>query len=218
MPVPGWRLRISFAASMPSCWNDGGIRMSVTTTCGVSSSAACDQLVEVGRLADDLDAGREAQQRLHARAHEQVVVGQHDADLTVAPGRGSHGGPSKPTEEPCGKEAVRTFRWVQAPLGRAPEHTLARRAPTWEDHLRMRTTSSVTTISWIPSEAVTGINKAMFETGFTHYDDPPPDVIDDLDGAADRRQVPLRERARACGRSSTGTAAPAPATRTGAGR
>jgi len=44
----------------------------------------------------------------------------------------------------------------------------------------MRTTSSATTISWIPSEAVTGINKAMFESGFTHYDEPPPDVIDDL--------------------------------------
>ena len=44
----------------------------------------------------------------------------------------------------------------------------------------MRTTSSVTSISWIPSEAVTGMNKAMFESGFAHYDDPPPDAIDDL--------------------------------------
>jgi hypothetical protein len=44
----------------------------------------------------------------------------------------------------------------------------------------MRTTSSATTISWIPSEAVTGINKALFETGFTHYDDPPPDTIEDV--------------------------------------
>ena len=44
----------------------------------------------------------------------------------------------------------------------------------------MRTTSSAATISWIPSEAVTGMNKAMFETGFTHYDDPPPDAVGDL--------------------------------------
>lgn len=45
----------------------------------------------------------------------------------------------------------------------------------------MRIESSVTSISWIPSEAVTGANKAAFETGFTHYDDPPPDVVADLD-------------------------------------
>ncbi len=45
----------------------------------------------------------------------------------------------------------------------------------------MRIESSVTTLSWIPSEAVTGANKGAFEIGFTHYDDPPPDVIEDLD-------------------------------------
>jgi len=45
----------------------------------------------------------------------------------------------------------------------------------------MRLERITTTLSWIPSEAVTGLNKAIFGTGFTHYDDPPPDVIDDLD-------------------------------------
>ncbi len=45
----------------------------------------------------------------------------------------------------------------------------------------MRIESSVTSVSWIPSEAVTGpVLKGTFESGFTHYDDPPPDVIDDL--------------------------------------
>ena len=44
-----------------------------------------------------------------------------------------------------------------------------------------RIQSSVTSLSWIPSEAVTGLNKAIFGTGFTHYDDPPPDRIDDLE-------------------------------------
>ena len=39
MPVPGWRLRISWAASMPSFWKFGGMRMSVTTTCGAEASA-----------------------------------------------------------------------------------------------------------------------------------------------------------------------------------
>src|SRR4029078_8263542 len=41
--------------------------------------------------------------------------------------------------------------------------------------------SSVTSLSWIPSEAVTGLNKAIFGTGFTHYDAPPPDRIGRLD-------------------------------------
>jgi hypothetical protein len=52
----------------------------------------------------------------------------------------------------------------------------------------MRVESSVTSLSWIPSEAVTGLNKAMFESGVAHYDEPPPDRIDDLEElrAADR--------------------------------
>jgi hypothetical protein len=46
----------------------------------------------------------------------------------------------------------------------------------------MRVESSVTSVSWIPSEAVTGpVLKGTFEAGFTSYDDPPPDAIDDLD-------------------------------------
>jgi hypothetical protein len=49
----------------------------------------------------------------------------------------------------------------------------------------MRIESSVTSLSWIPSEAVTGLNRAVFDTGVTHYDDPPPDRIDDLDGLRD---------------------------------
>jgi hypothetical protein len=45
----------------------------------------------------------------------------------------------------------------------------------------MRMESSVTSLSWIPSEAVAGVNKGMFEMGVAHYDDPPPDVIEDLE-------------------------------------
>ena len=45
----------------------------------------------------------------------------------------------------------------------------------------MRIEHSVTTLSWIPSYAVTGLNKAFFESGFTHYDDPPPDQLYNLD-------------------------------------
>ncbi len=49
----------------------------------------------------------------------------------------------------------------------------------------MRIASSTTSISWIPSEAVTGLNKGIFESGFTHYDDPPPDHIVDIDALRD---------------------------------
>ena len=45
----------------------------------------------------------------------------------------------------------------------------------------MRIESSVTAISWIPSEAVEGLPKVPFTMGVAHYDDPPPDQIEDLD-------------------------------------
>ena len=39
---------------------------------------------------------------------------------------------------------------------------------------RMRHERCVTSLSWIPSEAVTGGARVAFDSGFTHYDDPPP--------------------------------------------
>lgn len=45
----------------------------------------------------------------------------------------------------------------------------------------MRIDASVLSVSWIPSEAVTGLNKAIFASGFTHYDPPPPDVVEAVD-------------------------------------
>jgi Cyclic nucleotide-binding domain len=41
--------------------------------------------------------------------------------------------------------------------------------------------SSVTAISWIPSEAIAGLSKVPFELGVTHYDEPPPDEIQDIE-------------------------------------
>jgi hypothetical protein len=46
----------------------------------------------------------------------------------------------------------------------------------------MRLHDSITSLSWIPSEAVTGGTRLAFDAGFTHYDAPPPDVIEDLEG------------------------------------
>ncbi len=48
--------------------------------------------------------------------------------------------------------------------------------------------SSVTSLSWIPSEAVRGGTRVAFDTGLTHYDVPPPDAVGDLHAlAADDR-------------------------------
>ncbi|MBV8297785.1 MAG: hypothetical protein JO085_13180, partial [Acidimicrobiia bacterium] len=42
----------------------------------------------------------------------------------------------------------------------------------------MRLESSVTSVSWIPSEAIKGMVKMPFEVGAGHYDKPLPDVVD----------------------------------------
>lgn len=42
----------------------------------------------------------------------------------------------------------------------------------------MRVESSVTAISWIPSEAIEGMPKLPFEFGIGHYDAPPPDHLE----------------------------------------
>ena len=45
----------------------------------------------------------------------------------------------------------------------------------------MRVESSITSVTWIPSEAIEGMTKLPFEMGIAHYDDPPPDRIVDLE-------------------------------------
>jgi Cyclic nucleotide-binding domain len=52
----------------------------------------------------------------------------------------------------------------------------------------MRYESSVTSLSWIPSEAVTGAMRIPFDVGVGHYDEPPPGELTDVAAllAADR--------------------------------
>ena len=45
----------------------------------------------------------------------------------------------------------------------------------------MRVHASITSVSWIPSEAIRGLTRLPFDIGFTHYDEPPPDHLDSLD-------------------------------------
>lgn len=44
----------------------------------------------------------------------------------------------------------------------------------------MHIESSVTSVSWIPREAVEGVAELPWDLGIAHYDLPPPDRIDDL--------------------------------------
>ncbi len=44
----------------------------------------------------------------------------------------------------------------------------------------MRHRSSITSLSWIPSEAVEGSTRLAFEAGLAHYDEPPPEVLEDV--------------------------------------
>ncbi|MEA2508590.1 MAG: hypothetical protein QOG21_672 [Actinomycetota bacterium] len=45
----------------------------------------------------------------------------------------------------------------------------------------MKIESKVTSISWIPLEAIKGMPKLPFQRGVAHYDLPPPDVLDDIE-------------------------------------
>jgi hypothetical protein len=45
----------------------------------------------------------------------------------------------------------------------------------------MRIESSVTALSWIPSDAIEGMPKIPFELGVGHYDEPPPDRLEEGD-------------------------------------
>jgi Cyclic nucleotide-binding domain len=65
----------------------------------------------------------------------------------------------------------------------------------------MRYESSITSVSWIPSEAVAGGTRIPFDAGITHYDGPPPDRLGGLDdlralSAADRFRFANRLSAR----------------------
>jgi hypothetical protein len=45
----------------------------------------------------------------------------------------------------------------------------------------VRIESSVTALSWIPSEAIDGLPTVPFELGIAHYDDPPLDRLEEGD-------------------------------------
>ena len=54
-------------------------------------------------------------------------------------------------------------------------------SPEERDDWPMRYTGSVTSVSWIPSEAGEGSQRLAFDASMAHYDEPLPDVIEDLE-------------------------------------
>src|SRR5438270_12509733 len=71
----------------------------------------------------------------------------------------------------------------------------------------MRVESSVTSVSWIPSEAIKGMTKMPFEVGgVAHYDKPLPDVIDvnDLEKMRDNDQFRFANHLKAWIRAEDG--------------
>lgn len=61
----------------------------------------------------------------------------------------------------------------------------------------MRVESAVTSLSWIPSEAVTGLMKAGFTMHMTEYDEPPPAAVTAAEVDADAHRVRFANRLRA---------------------
>ncbi len=49
----------------------------------------------------------------------------------------------------------------------------------------MRYENSITSLSWIPSEAIQGTTRLPFEVGMAHYDPPPPETVKDLEALRD---------------------------------
>lgn len=58
----------------------------------------------------------------------------------------------------------------------------------------MRIASSVTSVSWIPSEAVKGLSRLVFDLGVVLYDEPPPDQIGELDDLAAHHEFRFAQR------------------------
>ncbi len=121
--------RTSFAASMPSFWKFGGMRMSVTTTCGLVAVAPATSASKSSATPTTSRSGCGGQQRPHALAHQQRVVGEEHGDarrLLVRHDRiGTRMRPSRT------RRAARMERWVLAPLPRhrAPPHGSRRDSP-----------------------------------------------------------------------------------------
>ena len=170
---------------MPSRWNDGGMRMSVTSTCGsvarapatVPSKSAATPTTERSGWRSMSARTPSRTIRLSSARKTSIVAGPSIWSMSLQLSHAGHWRTRWQTPFPKG---------VLGPplaVGHHPSPAGGR-----EDHVPMRYESSVTSLSWIPSEAVAGGTRLPFDAGVAHYDAPPPEVLGDLDElrAADR--------------------------------
>ena len=200
MPVPGWRLRISLAASMPFALEVRGHADVADDHVWCGGSRAGDERVVVLGDPDDLDVGVACNIAL---TPSRMMTLSSARNTVIAPTAASNQSAARRSRAPpC------VGRWCQPHPRNACQSTggtTERRSRSAQQRrstgrLPMRIESSVTSVSWIPSEAVTGVTKGAFETGFAHYDDAPPDDIGpDIAGrrgTAGSGPVPLRQPSR----------------------
>src|SRR2546430_607655 len=162
MPVPGCRLRTCLAASIPSRWKVGGIRISVTTTWGAACSAPVTS--PSSSLAPPTTS-MSAALPLRARTPSLTIR------LSSARNTGIFW---------AGMRLLERSRPVWSREAATRSLGVLTRRRIWA----MRIESSVTSVSWIPSEAIGGFKRAPFDLGPMHYDDPPADQIDDVQALA----------------------------------
>ena len=77
--------------------------------------------------------------------------------------------------------------YANTPDGGLPAHSPGTGPSSYGSAMRIE--SSALSLSWIPSEAVSGLPKQIFEAGVTHYDEPPPDHIADASALATLREA-----------------------------
>src|SRR5215469_861748 len=154
--------------------------MSVTTTCGQVASApatSSPKSAATPTTRRSLCASMRARTpsrtiRLSSARKTPIVGSWPTASCSTCPVF-----PHQTVSLPGGKHAKSGGASTHA--DKRPPPCRARRRPG--DHRPMRYESCVTSLSWIPSEAVTGKTRAFFDGGFTHYDEPPPAALGDIE-------------------------------------
>src|SRR5690348_14053568 len=133
------------------------------------------QGVVVAGDADHLHVLGGADQGPDALTDDQVVVGQEHGDLAVG-----HCLAYLTVTGPNWSREAATTDWRDGSfLDPATARLYPRGVAVRQlgGGLAMRIESSVTSLSWIPSEAISGVMRLPFDLGPVHYDDPPPDHI-----------------------------------------
>src|ERR1700722_14177074 len=91
-----------------------------------------------------------------------------------------HGPPPERRPEPHPQPAGHGARTARRRRRPHPTMATAHDGRPVAHNVAMRHRSSITSLSWIPSEAVEGSTRLAFEAVLAHYDEPPPEVLEDV--------------------------------------